>query len=124
MYVPMDYHILFLAMSFILFIITMFLIFVDTTMEKAVAAVIFTMVNLLLTVICGYVFSAVDIYGYDSAGAVVHNVQASMYPFTYIYLVLGYVNICLLIYCGYIFVRKPWIERMENDQIQYPGEIY
>uniref|UniRef100_A0A6M3MA61 Uncharacterized protein n=1 Tax=viral metagenome TaxID=1070528 RepID=A0A6M3MA61_9ZZZZ len=124
MNVPMDYHILFLAMSFILFIITIFLIFIETTLEKAVGATILIMVNLALTMICGYLFSAVDIYGYDSTGAIVHNIEPSMYPFTYLYLVLGYINICLLLYCGYLFVRKPWIERMENDEVQYPSEIY
>lgn len=122
MYVPMDYHILFLAMSFVLFIISIFLIFVDTNMEKAVGATILTLFNFVLTIIVGYVFNAVDIYGYDSSGNVVHNVEASMYPFSYLYLVMGWIYVCLLIYCGYLFIKKPWNEVYGDEgQVRYQG---
>ena len=125
MNVPMDYHILFLAMSFIIFIITIFLIFVDTNMEKAVGATILILFNLVLTMICGYVFSAVDIYGYDSTGTVIHNIEASMYPLTYLYMVMGWIQICLLIYCGYLFIRKPWTEVYGDEgQIQHKGDMW
>ena len=120
----MDYHILFLAMSFVIFIITIFLIFVETNLEKAVGAMILCMFNFILCIIVGYVFSAVDIYGYDSTGAVVHNIEASMYPFTYLYLVMGWINIMLMVYCGYLFIRKPWTEVYgDESEIQYQSEF-
>lgn len=123
MNIPMDYHILFLAMSFIVFIITIFLIFVETNLEKAVGAMILCMFNIVLCIICGYIFAAVDIYGYDSTGALVHNIESSMHPLIYLYLVMGWINICLMIYCGYLFIRKPWSEVYgDEDKIQYTGE--
>jgi len=124
MYVPMDYHILFLAMSFIVFIITIFLIFVDTTLEKTVGAMILCTFNIVLNMISGIVFAGVDIYGYDNTGAIVHNVQSTMHPFIHIYVIMTWVTIMLMVYCAYIFVRKPWVERMENNEIQYPSEMY
>ena len=125
MNVPIDYHLLFLSMSFIIFIITIFLIFVETNLEKAVGAMILCMFNLVLCMIVGYVFSAVDIYGYDSAGAVVHNIEGSMYPLTYLYLIMGWINIMLMVYCGYLFIRKPWSEVYgDESEIQHQGELW
>lgn len=125
MNVPMDYHLLFLAMSFVIFIITIFLIFVDTNMEKAVGAMILCMFNLVLCIIVGAIFSAVDIYGYDSTGAVVHNIESSMYPLNYLYLVMGWINILLMVYCSYLFIRKPWTEVYgDESQIQHKGDAW
>ena len=104
---PIDYHILFLAMVFIIFIISIFLLFIDTTLEKAVAANIFIIVNFILCFIVSLGFGAIDMYSYDSDGVLVHNVS-DMYPFVYIFWIFGYVNIMLLFYCVYIYYRKPW----------------
>lgn len=117
MEVPIDYHILFIAMSFILFIITIFLLFIETSLEKAVAANVIIMFNIILCGIISLSFGAIDLYGYDSSGAVVHNVYSEMYPFVYIYWTIGYVNIALLFYCVYLYFKKPW-EEHENE-IQY-----
>ena len=125
MNVPMDYHILFLAMSFIVFIITIFLLFIDTNFEKAVGAMILCLFNLVLNMLVGYIFNAVDIYGYDSTGAVVHNIEASMNPLAYLYVIMAWINIMLMVYCGYLFIRKPWTEVYgDENQVQYPGDFY
>lgn len=125
MEVPIDYHILFLAMSFILFVISIFLIFVDTSLEKAVGATILIMFNMVLCIIVGYVFAAVDLYSYDSSGALVHNVYSGMHYLSYIYLVLFYVNILLMVYCAYLFIRKPWSEVYgDESKIRYKGPPY
>jgi membrane-bound metal-dependent hydrolase YbcI (DUF457 family) len=100
----------------ILFIITILLLFVDTTFEKAIANMIFIIFNMVLIMIVGYVFSAVDIYGYDSSGEIVHNVLGDMYPFTYLYLVFFYINLMLMVYCVYLFIKKPWDEFVENEE--------
>jgi len=122
MNIPIEYHILFLVMSFVIFIITIFLIFVETTLEKAVGAWVLIMFNLVLCILCGYIFAAVDLYGYDSAGAVVHNIESSMHYLSYIYLVLFYVNFMLLVYCAYLFIRKPWTEVFGDEtKVQYRG---
>lgn len=121
MEIPLDYHILFLTMTFVLFIISIFLMFIDVTLEKAVAAFILLLFNF---VICGIVslgFGAIDLYGFDSTGAVVHNVYTNMWPFIYLYWMIGYINIMLLFYCVYIFYKKPWEQYMMKGK--YENEI-
>ena len=122
MEVPIDYHILFLAMTFIMFIITIFLLFMETTLEKAVAANILIMFNFVLCMIEAYVFSAVDLYAFDTEGALVHNVYSGMHYFSWLFVVLGYINIMLLVYCVYLYIKKPWTEIMGDEpEIQYQG---
>ena len=125
MYIPMDYHLLFLAMGFIVFIITIFLLFMDTNLEKAVAAFILSCFNIVLSLLCAFIFSAVDLYGYDNTGAVVHNVEGSMYPMTIVYIVMIYINIMLMVYAGYLFIRKPWVDVFGDEtKIQHKGPPY
>ena len=115
MYVPMEYHLLFLAMSFILFLVTIFLLFLDTTYEKAVAAQILIMFNMVMNIIIALLFSGVDIYGYDTTGAIVHNLIGDMHPFAYLYLVFFYINLMLMFYCVYLFIKKPWEDFVEHE---------
>jgi len=123
MEMPIDYHLIFMIMSFIIFIISLFLLFIETTLEKTVAANILIMFNIILCIIVSLSFGAIDMYGYDSTGAVVHNVYSELYPFIYLYWVLGYVNIMLLFYCAYHYYKKPW-EQYEKDRHKYFGNDY
>ena len=109
----MDYHIIFMVMSFLLLILTVLLLFIDVTFEKAIAANIFTMFNLVLCSLVSMGFGAIDFYSYDNTGTLVHNVSGSMYPFVYIYWILGYINLMLLFYCVYIYYKKPWEDNYE-----------
>jgi len=113
--VPMDYHILFLAMSFVIFIITIFLFFVDVTLEKAVGGFILCMFNMVLCIVCGFLFTAIDIYGYDTSGNIVHNIHSGMHLLSYIYVIFFYVNMMLMVYGVYIFYKKPWEEVSDNE---------
>ena len=103
----LDYHILFLTMMFIMFIISIFLLFIDTTLEKAVAANILLILNFILCIIISLGFGSIDMISYDSDGVIVHN-TADMYPFVFVFWVFGYINIMLIFYCVYIYYRKPW----------------
>lgn len=126
MEVPLDYHILFIAMSFIVFIITIFLLFIDTTFEKTVGAFILCGFNILLNLIVAFIFSGVDIYGFDSNGNVVHNISSSMHPLAVVYMSMIFINTMLMLYCSYIFIKKPWTERMGDEftQGKYQGPPY
>lgn len=117
--VPIDYHILFLAMSFIVFILTIMLLFVEASFEKAVGAFILCSFNIVLSLLCAFIFSAVDLYGYDTTGAVVHNVSGGMNILSFIYIIMIYINILLMVYCGYLFIKKPWDEFEDESKIQY-----
>lgn len=120
MEIPLDYHILFLAMTFMLFLICIFLLFIESTFEKTIACFILSMLNFVMCGLVSLGFGAIDLYGYDSTGAVVHNVYSDMYPFIYIYWIFGYINIMLLFYCVYIFYKKPW----DDYEKQYRGPQY
>jgi len=124
MELPIDYHMLFLMMSFIIFIITIFLLFIDTTLEKAVAANVLIMFNLILCSIISLGFGAIDYYGYDSAGEIVHNVESGMYPFVYVYWIMIYINIMLLFYCVYIYIKKPWEEYIQESGYENEEQYY
>jgi len=112
--IPLDYHILFLTMVFILFIISVFLLFIDSTFQKTIGANIIIMVNFILCIIVSLGFGAIDVYGYDADGALVHNVT-DVWPFIYIFWAFGYINIMLLFYCVYIYYRKPWEQYQKNE---------
>ena len=114
MEIPIDYHIMFLVMSFVLIILTIFLLFVEVTFQKAIAANIFIMFSIILNFIVAYGFSAIDLYSWDSTGNVVHNVYSNMHPFILIYYAFVWINIALLFYCGYIYITKPW-EEIKQD---------
>lgn len=120
----MDYHILFLVMTFILFIISIFLLFIETNFEKAVAAFILIIFNFVLCGIVSLGFGAIDVYGYDSTGALVANVYSDMYYFIIVFWILGYINIMLLFYCVYLFYRKPWEEYMHREGYYENEEQY
>lgn len=124
MEIPMDYHLLFIAMTFILFILSIFLLFINTSLEKAVAANILCMFNMILSLVVAYSFAAIDMYGFDSAGAVVHNVYSEMYPFIYLYWAVFYINLMLIFYCVYLYLRKPWEEYMKGGSVEDQAQYY
>lgn len=104
----LDYHILFMVIVFVLLMISVLLLFIDTSFEKAIAANIFIFINLGLCALVSLGFGAIDFYSFDSAGALVHNTNSGMWPLIYIFWMLGYVNIMLMFYCVYLYYLKPW----------------
>ena len=122
MEIPIDYHIIFMIMVFILFLVSILLLFIDTTLEKTVAANILIVFNIILCMIVSLSFGAIDLYGYDTDGVVVHNVYSDMFPFIYIYWALGYINIMLLFYCVYHYYKKPWEDYVEERKYYLGNE--
>jgi hypothetical protein len=120
--IPIEYHLLFLCMTFLLFIITIFLLFIDVTFSKGIAAFILIFFNLIFCMIVSYGFGAIEVQGFNSDGQLVSNIYSDMHPFIYIYWIFGYINIMLMIYCVYIFYKKPWEAYMRGeyeDEEQY-----
>jgi len=99
--------------------------FMDTSLEKAVAAFILCTFNIVLSLLCIFIFSAVDIIGFDNAGNIVHNIHGNMYPMSVIYYTMIYINIMLMVYCSYLFIRKPWSDVFGDEtKIQHKGPPY
>ena len=119
-----EYHMIFMVLIFILFILSMLLLFMDVTFERAIASFIFITVNFILCAIVSLGFGALNFYGYDSSGVLVDNIYSEMYYFIYIFWAMGYINIMLLFYCVYIFYRKPWEEYMKGESLYEKEEQY
>jgi len=97
----------------------------DTNLEKAVAGFILCSFNIVLSLLCAFIFSAVDLVGYDASGAVVHNLEGSMYPMTVVYVVLIWINVMLMVYASYLFIRKPWVDVFGDEtKTNYKGPSY
>jgi len=113
----MDYHIIFLMMAFILTLVSVLLLLTeDISIERAVGANVLILFNMVLNLIVSLGFGGIDVYGYDSNGALVHNVYSDMYPFVYVYWIFFYVNLMLLVYCVYIYYKHPWVEESEKKR--------
>jgi len=110
-----DYHMIFMVLSFMLLMLSVLLLFIDSSFEKTVASNIFIVFNFILCLLVSMGFGAIDFYGYDSSGNLVHNINSGMHPFIYIFWIIGYINIMLLFYCVYIYYKKPW-----DDYINTP----
>ena len=107
---PIDYHILFIGMAFILMIITVFLLFVDNTKEKTIAAMLFAGINYIFCIVNSMGFFAIDFYGFTTNGILVHNPSAGLFRLFAIFFLLVFVNIALLFYCWYLWVNEWKIE--------------
>lgn len=121
MEIPIDYHIIFMMMAFIIFLVTVLLLFIDTTFEKAIAANILAIFNMIICIVCAMSFHAIDMYGHDSTGTIQHNLYAEMYPFSFIYVGLFWIMFMLMFYSVYLFYKKPWEEYEKSgfDEIGY-----
>jgi len=117
-----DYHILFMLMAFIIFVVAILLLFVDVTLEKAIAANVLLFFNMILNLIISQGFGAIDVYSWDANGVLVHNTVNSMYPFIYVYWMFFWISLMLLFYCVYIYMKKPWEEYVKGDK--YSQEYY
>lgn len=108
MEIPIDYHIIFIMMSFIFFILIMFLIFIDNDFNKTVAAFILSMFNSVLCIISALSFFSINIFTVDATGTLVSNPYHDLGIFSIVFVILFYINILLVIFCIYLFYKKPW----------------
>lgn len=116
MEVPLDYHLLFIVFTIVMFLVTIILLFFDPKVEQATAGTILIMLNMIFCIVVALSFQGLDYYGFDYNGNVVHNVYTELWPFHVIWLGLFYVNLMLLVYCAYLFWKKPWDEYVEQEK--------
>jgi len=108
MEVLMDYHLVFMGMSFILLLFTIVLLIVDNTKEKTMFAMILAGINYLLTLICSLGFFAIGIIGYSPDGTITINANHDMFAFYLVFFLLHIFQIVLIIYCYWKWVQDPW----------------
>lgn len=117
MEIPLDLLVLFIVMTFLLFILTLIFLFIDPTIEKTTAALIMIMLNLVLCIVVALMFTNIDYYGFDSSGVAVHTGYDELNWMGAIWMGLFYINIMLIIYCAYLFYLKPWEEYERQPKI-------
>lgn len=103
-----DYHLFFMAMAFGIFFISMILLFIDNTKDKTIAALILCAFNYLLCMINSLAFFAIGIIGVDGGGTAHVNAYYDMQIFYAIFFLLHWLNIILIYYCWWLWVRDPW----------------
>jgi len=110
----MDYHLIFIILSILIFIITLMLLFIEPSVEQTTAALILIMFNIVLCIYCALSFYGINLPGYDSAGTMVANTTHDMETFSFLFVLLFYINVMLTVYCGYLYMRKPW-EQLKDE---------
>ena len=97
----MEYHIVFIIITFILLVYTFELIFRDSTPKSIIAAMIICAINAILCVINYISFFGIGIIGYIGDGTVDVNTFADMYQLFMFFFGMYWINVILIFYCWY-----------------------
>jgi hypothetical protein len=109
-----DYHLIFILISFFLFILSTLILFFKADTETTTAACVFIFFNIILCILCGTAFHNIDILGYTGEGDITHNVETDLMDLGMVFYALLFVNIMLFVYACYLFISKPWEEATED----------
>lgn len=112
----MEYHLIFIIISFIFFLIVMFFLFIEPDFNRAIASFIFCILNGVITAMNALSFFGIGINYVDPNGVFMTEAYHDMYIFSILFVVLFYMNILLLVYCIYLFYKKPWEQVRRNVQ--------
>jgi len=108
MILPIEYSIVFIIITILLFIITMSMLFNNPDFFRTIAGMIFCFINGIFSYVSAYSMLGVDLYGYTSAGVLVSNPVYDLYGFAVMFLIFVYINLVLLFYSIWLLYKKPW----------------
>jgi hypothetical protein len=98
----MDYHLVFIVMSFVMLMISLMFLFDNNTPEKTIAALIICGINSILCMINYLSFYGIGLVGYDiTTGAASVTTYPDMYPLFMYFFGWYWINIILIFYCWY-----------------------
>lgn len=104
----MEYHIVFIIISFIMLFYVFELLFREDNPRSTIAAMIMCGINTTICVINYLSFFGIGIVGYLSDGTVEVNTFGEMYPLFVFFFGMYWINIILIFYCWYKFTFKVW----------------
>ena len=104
----MDYHILFIVISFVLLLYVFELIFYENNARSVIAAMLICAINSILCVIIYLSFFGIGIVGYDTSGAVDVTTYSDMYPLFMFFFGMYWINVILIFYCWYRYTYTAW----------------
>lgn len=122
----LEYHILFMSISMILFFITIFLLFVDTDFNKAIAGMILCFFNVIVSWITGMNFFSIDLYAIGASGTLYNNYIYDYKELGLIFIALAYISVVFVFYAVYLLYDKPWDEASKisgNPYVYNSGKI-
>lgn len=106
--IPIDFTLIYTILVILLFCISMFLLFIEPNFNQAIAALIFCVVNIIISYICAYSYLVVSIYGFDADGVLVENNIFDFYGFAAFFLAFVFINLALIFYSIAVCYKKPW----------------
>ena len=122
--IPIEYHLMLMLLSFILFFTSLIMIFINPEFYKTIGAMILIFLNVPVSWVTGQGFFSFDLYGYDSSGNVVSNIISEYSELGFIFIVIAYISVIMLFYCFYLFYDKPWKDTKKvegNPYVYYSG---
>lgn len=110
MEILLDYHLVFIVIVFVLLLITVLLLFIEPTHEKAIAAIIIAGINGIICLISAYSFFRIGLIGFNSAGTGIVTAYEDMQIFFGLFMAFIYINAAFVLYGGMLIMKKPWDE--------------
>ena len=108
MEVLMEYHLVLMAMAFVLLLFTVILMFIVKTKEAVFAGIILSAINWLLCLICMYGFFRIGLIGYTPSGTTPINVYTDLTSIHTVFYGLHFLSIAFIYYGYWLWVKNPW----------------
>jgi len=102
----MDYHLVFIVLSFVMLLFTIFFLFDDNTPQKTIAAFIMCALNSVLCLINYLSFFGIGLIGYNAEGTLDVTTYGDMYPLFMYFFGIYWVNILFIFYCWYKYTGQ------------------
>lgn len=116
---PVTYHIFFIILSITLFLLIIGLYFIKTNFDRAIAGIILSFLNILISYIAGQGFFALGFYGYDANGILVNNRVIEYQMLGFIFFILAYISIIFIIYGIWLLYKKPYEKTAKVESNPY-----
>ena len=104
----MDYHILFIVISFILLLYVFELIFYENKARSVIAAMMICAINSTLCIIIYLGFFGIGIIGYNLSSEISVTSYSDMYPLFMFFFGMYWINVLLIFYCWYRYTYTIW----------------
>lgn len=117
--IPIEIGIYFSIVSFFILILIGMLLFIDPDFNKSIFALILSFINGIVSAVAALSFMGMDIYGFDSAGELVSNVIADMFPLGMIFWAFVYFSAIFGLYAVMLLFKKPWKESFEVKKVPW-----
>lgn len=118
---PIEYHIFFMAISIIFFVLILLMLFIDTDFYKTTGGIILSIVTVPIAYLTGQGFFGLDLYAYDQTGTIVSNVISEYSELGFIFIAFAYLCVIFFFYGVYLLYKKPWegVKKIEGNPYVY-----